>query len=215
MTPAAEDLHATRDAYDSVAVLYSELFATELASRPLDRAMLDSFAELVQAGGGGPVGDLGCGPGWVTAYLRGRGADVFGVDLSPAMVGLARQAYPDLAFGEGTLTALDIADGTLGGVVARYSIIHLPPEQVPAAAAEFHRVLAPGGHLLVAFQADPEPGAHAFDHKVATAYRWSPDTLAGVLRGAGLVEVARLVREPGPDERSLQAYLLARRPRTV
>ncbi|GAA5021634.1 class I SAM-dependent methyltransferase [Kitasatospora paranensis] len=211
MTGSAE-LDATRDAYDGVAVRYAELFATELERNPLDRALLGAFAELVADAGGRPVADAGCGPGSVTAHLHGLGVDVFGVDLSAAMVGLARQAYPGLRFAEGSMTALEAADGSLGGVVARYSVIHTPPEHVPAVLAEFRRVLAPGGHLLLAFQADTAPGAHAFDHRVTLAYRWCPDTLAGLVAAAGLTETVRLVREPGPAERFLQAWLLARRP---
>ena len=74
----------------------------------------------------------------------------FGVDLSPEMVALARRAHPGLRFDEGSMTALDLPDGALGGIVASYSIIHIPPERLPAVFAEFHRVLAPGGHMLVA-----------------------------------------------------------------
>jgi hypothetical protein len=45
---------ATRVAYDTVAVDYAEPLRTELERKPLDRAMLGTFAELVQASGGGP-----------------------------------------------------------------------------------------------------------------------------------------------------------------
>jgi SAM-dependent methyltransferase len=66
-------------------------------------------------------------------------------------------ARPDLRFDEGSLTAVDAADGALGGIVAWYSIIHMPPEELPVVFAEFRRVLAPGGHLLLAFQVGDEP----------------------------------------------------------
>jgi hypothetical protein len=59
-------------AYDTVAVDYAELLRTELEPKPLDRAMLGTFAELVRASGGGPVADLGGGTGRVTAYLHSR-----------------------------------------------------------------------------------------------------------------------------------------------
>nr|WP_240943201.1 class I SAM-dependent methyltransferase [Planosporangium thailandense] len=90
--------------------------------------MLVAFAELVRATGAGPVADLGCGPGYVTAYLCSLGLTAFGVDLSPEMIALARQAYPALRFDVGSMTALELEDGALGGVLARYSIIHTPPE---------------------------------------------------------------------------------------
>lgn len=73
-------------------------------------------------------------------------------------------------------------------------------------------MLAPGGHLLLGFFAGDDPLPREFDHKVALAYRWSPDSLSELLREAGFVEVARLVREPGEGERFQQAQLLVRKP---
>ncbi len=76
--------------------------------------MLAAFAEVVS----GPVADVGCGPGANTAYLKGLGVDVFGVDLSPEIVALSRERYPELRFQVGSMTALDLPDGELGGVTA-------------------------------------------------------------------------------------------------
>lgn len=145
-------LHTTRTGYDAWAVPYAELFANRLDDYPLDRAMLAAFAEFVRADGGGPVADLGCGPGHVTALLHSLGLTASGVDLSAEMIAIARKAHPELRFEEGSMTALPLDDGELGGILARYSIIHTPPERLPEVFAEFHRVLAPGGHLLLAFQ---------------------------------------------------------------
>lgn len=213
--PAHDALSATAEAYDAVAHTYAERFRDGLRERPLDRAMLTAFAEVARADGGGPVADLGCGPGHVTAWLDASGPAAFGVDASPAMVGLARQAYPHLRFDVGSMAALDIADGALAGVLSRWSVIHTPPEELPAILAEFHRVLAPGGHLLIGFSAgdDPARPTQVFDHTVAPAYRWWPDHLAATLRTAGLDEVARMVREPEPTDRRQfrEVHLLARR----
>lgn len=127
------------------------------------------------------------------------------------MIGLARQAHPDLRFDEGSMTALDLADGVLGGILAFYSVIHTPPPHVPAVFAEFRRVLAPEGLVLLGFFAGDDPVPREFDHKVTPAYRWSPDRLAELSRDNGLVEVARLVREPDEGERFRQAMLLLRK----
>jgi SAM-dependent methyltransferase len=208
-------LRATREAYDDVAPVYAQLFRDELRESPLDRAILSVFAEVVGASGDGQVADLGCGPGHITSHLDELGLAVFGVDASSAMVELARHAYPGLRFDMGSMAALNIADGALGGVLSRWSIIHTPPRELPVVLAEFHRVLAPGGHLLVGFWAseDPSRPTQVFDHTVAPAYRWSPDHLSAMLREAGLAEVARMVREPQPtDRRQFQAiHLLARK----
>lgn len=76
-------VRATRAGYDAVAADYSEWVSDDLAAKPLDRALLTAFAELVHADRAGPVGDLGCGSGRVTAHLRCLGLSAFGVDLSP------------------------------------------------------------------------------------------------------------------------------------
>ncbi|ASW55518.1 class I SAM-dependent methyltransferase [Plantactinospora sp. KBS50] len=211
-----DEVHrATRTAYDAVASTYAQMFRDTLRDSPLDRAVLGAFADLVRAGGNGQVADLGCGPGHITDHLDHLGLAAFGVDASTEMIRLARQAYPKLRFDEGSMTALDIADGALGGVLSRWSVIHTPPAEVPAILAEFHRVLAPGGHLLIGFSATDGPShpTQVFDHTVAPAHRWWPDHLADLLRRSGLDEVARMVCEPQPtDRRQFQSvHLLARK----
>ena len=205
-------LHATRVAYDTVAVDYAELLRDELAHKPLDRAMLGVFAELVQETGRELVADLGCGPGRITAYLHALGLNAFGVDVSPAMIAVARKSYPDLRFEEGSMAALDLADDAVGGIVAWYSIIHTPADQMPGLFAELERVLAPGGHLLLAFQAGAAKVHldHAYGHDLSLdAYRLSPDHVSELVRDTGLVVSTRLVREPDDREKTPQAYLLA------
>jgi SAM-dependent methyltransferase len=212
-------LRDTRASYDAIATDYAERFRDELVARPLDRAMLAGFAELVLARGDGPVADVGCGPGRVTGYLNDLGLPVFGIDLSPEMIAISRRTYPDLRFEVGSMLALDVPDAALGGVLAWYSVIHIPDERVPEAFAEFYRVLAPGGLVLLAFQVGDEVVhlAEARGHSVALDYRWRrPEGVAELLGQAGLIVRARLVREPDDDgdfqEREPQAFLLARKP---
>lgn len=203
----------TRTAYDTVAEAYAEAARDELDSSPWDRAMLGTFAELV--GKTGPVGDLGCGPGRLTGHLASLGLDVFGVDLSPGMVSVARRAYPELRFEVGSMNALALEDGSLAGVLAWYSLIHTPPEQLPGLVAELARVLAPGGRLLTAFQVGDERRhvSRGYGHEVSfDAYRLPPDFVADLFEAAGLVMEARLVRAPQEPEQVPQAYLLARKP---
>ena len=207
-------LRETRRSYDDVATDYAELLRDELATKPLDRAMLAAFAEEVRARGGGPVADLGCGPGRITAHLAALGLDVHGVDLSAAMVDVARRTYPGLRFDEGSMTDLDLDDGALAGIVAWYSVIHTPTNRLPEVFTEFARVLRPGGELLLAFQVGSEQVRleQAYGHPVSlVVHRRSPDEVAGLLRDAALDVQARLVREPEGSEKCPQAYLLARR----
>ncbi len=218
-------LRATRASYDAVAGDYAERLRDELAAKPLDRAMLAAFAELVRAAGAapvagaGPVADVGCGTGRVTAHLSGLGLSVFGIDLSPQMIAAARQAHPGLRFEVGSMLALDLPDGALGGVLAWYSTIHIPQLRLPEVFAEFHRVLAPGGYVQLGFQAG-EGTLHrteALGQAISLDFhRRQPDHVAGLLAQAGLVVRARLLREPDDDgdfpESTRQAFVLARKP---
>ena len=208
-------LTATRTFYDAIAEDYAKLFEDEMAHRPLERAVLGVFAELV--GGGGPVADLGCGPGRTTARLAALGLDVFGVDLSESMLAIARRENPELRFEQGSMLALDHADGSLAGLVSWYSTIHMPPEDLPAVYAEFRRVLAPGGLLLLAFQMGDEPRRHVhpWGHPVTLDFRrMRPERVTELLEAAGFALVQRTVREPdaGQGEPTPQAFLMARAP---
>ncbi|HEU5127297.1 MAG TPA: class I SAM-dependent methyltransferase [Glycomyces sp.] len=211
-----EFLTATRSAYDALAEEYAESVGDTVWNDPFARAMLGAFAETVRQAGPRPVADVGCGPGRLTGRLHGLGLDVFGVDLSPRMLAVARREQPGLRFEEGSLTALDVEDGALGGLVSSYSVIHTPPERLPEVVAEFHRALAPGGHLLLFFYAhtDASQLAWPFDHKVAPAYRLSIDRVAALLADAGFTETARLVEQPGEDSlRGFEhAHVLVRKP---
>lgn len=212
-------LRDTRSSYDALADDYAVWISDELAAKPLDRAVLGGFAELVHAAGAGPVADIGCGTGRVTAHLHGLGLSVFGIDLSPRMVAIDRSSHPGLHFDAGSMLALDLDDGVLGGIVAWYSTIHIPPERLPEVFAEFHRVLAPGGYLQLAFQVGDEPArlTESAGHEITLDFhRSQPDGIAGLLLQAGLVVRARMLRESDEDgkfsETTPQAFVLARKP---
>ncbi|MFF8917705.1 class I SAM-dependent methyltransferase [Streptomyces sp. NPDC015032] len=211
-------LHATRTAYDTVAVDYEKLTHDELDTKPLDRAMIAAFSELVRTPGSGPVADLGCGPGRITAHLRSLGVDAFGIDLSPEMIAVARRTHQSLRFEEGSMTGLDLKDDSLGGIIAWYSTVHTPPELLPTVFAECHRVLAPGGHMLLAFKAGDRLRHldRAYGHELSLDVYWmSPDRVAGLMSGAGLVMTARMIREPDEHEKprqGRQAFFLAHKP---
>lgn len=149
----------------------------------------------------------------MTAHLHGLGLAASGIDLSPAMVAVARRDHPGLRFEVGSMTALDLPDGGLGGLVAWYSIIHVPDAELPAVLAGFHRVLAPGGHLLLAFQVGDETRhlTEGYGHSLSLdAHRRPPGRVARLLAEAGFDVRTRVVREPDAPEKVPQAYLLAR-----
>ena len=211
-----EPLHVTetRTAYDTVAADYARLLVDELARSPLDRALLGHFAELVDFEGGGPVVDVGCGPGRITGHLKTLGLDVTGVDLSPGMVAEAQRRYPEITFRTGSLAALDLADASVAGVVAWYSVIHTPPTLLSEVFSELHRVIRPNGLLLLAFQAGGFSVRHeqAYGHAVTfEAHRHDPDGVTGQLADVGFRVTVRTERAAQDYEKTPQAFLLARR----
>lgn len=139
---------AIQASYDAVAEAYAEEFFDELSRKPFDRELLDRFA--ASCARGGLVLDVGCGPGHVANYLMDDGVEAAGIDLSPEMIEVARRLTPRVAFTVGDMRHLPWADGALGGLTAFYSLIHIPRADVPSVLAEFRRVLAPEGRLLVA-----------------------------------------------------------------
>ena len=211
MSSIDDRLAVTAAAYDAFSARYAEFVKGELDALPLDRAVLAAFAEHVRAGEGGLVADLGCGQGRIAAHLAGLGLDVAGLDLSPALIEIARATYPALRFETGSMHALPWGDATLAGIVSWYSVIHAAPGDVPGYLAEFGRVLKPGGHLLAAFfEAVNEP-VTAHGHAVTPAYRWPVDALAALADEAGFTEVGRMSREPRDGERCRRGHLLLRR----
>ena len=201
-----------RESYDSAAEAYAEHLFEEIERKPLDRRWLDRFADLVR--GRGPTADLGCGPGHVARYLAERGVDVFGIDLSPVMVRVARVRNSGLEFRVGDLRALDLPDGGLAGLVAFYAIVHLAADELFPVFAELRRVLAPGGALLAAFHAGEET-VHVeelFGRPVSLDFRFhQPDAVTRALRAASFEIVESVVREPyeGAEYPSRRCYIQA------
>lgn len=208
------DLDAVRASYDRVADAYVAMAVGDLAPTPWLRAALDAFAEDVRHLG--PVLDVGCGPGTVTAYLAGRGVDVSGVDLSPRMVAHARRLQPGLRFDVASATEVRPHEASLGGVLGWWSLFHLPREVLPRVLASFARALVPGGQVLL--------GTHVGDGDVVrteayggvpvtwTTHLWHPEELAGLLAAAGLEPVAELRMPPPQPGQRHQVLLAFRRP---
>ena len=137
----------TATSYDTVASSYAEFVSDALEKEPYLKAALTLFAAQVD----GPAVDVGCGPGHFTAYLASLGVDASGVDLSPGMIDLARRSHPELRFEVGSMTDLPLPDASVAGVLASWSLIHVPDESVPAALGHFHRVLRPDGLLVIGY----------------------------------------------------------------
>jgi SAM-dependent methyltransferase len=202
-----------RDSYDSAADAYAENLATELDHKPLDRHLLNRFAE--EARGRGLVADLGCGPGHVARYLQEQGVTVVGIDLSPGMVRVATGLHPGIEFRIGDMNRLDLPDASLAGIVAFYSIVHFGPAELGTVFQEIRRVLIPGGLALISFHMGDEV-VHVDDlygSPVSLDFRFHiPRVVIEALRCAQLAVIEHVEREPyeGAEYPSRRCYLLAR-----
>ncbi len=168
-----------RSAYGKRAEEYAEVLGSLEAVAAEDQSLVTRWAQTLS----GPVIDAGCGPGHWTKLLHDCGVDVHGIDLVPEFITAAGRRFPGVSFGLGDLAALPVQDAGLGGVLSWYSIIHAQPEVVPAVAAELHRVLRPGGSLLLGFFRGEVVAP--FDHAVTAAYCWPAEAMGAILIEAG------------------------------
>lgn len=209
------DIHSVRRAYDTVANDYATYLPDTRAEAALDLAMVDTFIESVGTSADVRVLDAGCGTGRMSRYVADRGCRVEGVDLSSNMVAMARRDHGDLVFTVGSLTDLPYPDDQFAGVMLWYSIIHTPPSGQQQIFDEISRVLRPGGHVLVGFQAgegtrDVAQAYRRFGHEILLErHLYTADQVAATMLAAGLSEVCRLVRRAQGTEKDDQAFLLA------
>ena len=205
---------SVRDGYDGIAEQYAGKLFGELEQKPLDRSLLDRFAA---ATANGQVCDMGCGPGQIASYLHDAGANVFGLDLSPRMVDQARALSPAISFREGNLLALDLPDSTLAGIAAFYAIVNIPESSLPQVFSEMHRVLQPGGLLLLTFHIGGETVhiEELFGRPTSLDFFFFPTAAIRRLLEAAQFEIEEIVeREPyAPDveHQSRRAYIFARK----
>lgn len=168
-----------RDRYAARASEYTELFGDIAQMDAVDRERIAAWADAVD----GPILDVGCGPGHWSAYLAERGREVEGLDLVPEFIATARARFPHVPYRVGSVADGDIEPGSLGGVLAWYSLIHASPDELPVLLAAVRQGLRPSGRLLVGFFDGPD--GEPFPHAVTTAHYWSVAGLSGLLQDAG------------------------------
>jgi SAM-dependent methyltransferase len=209
-----DPLDRIRRSYDALAPEYARRIADELRHKPLDRELLDRFARFTA--GRGQICDLGCGPGHVAGYLRDRNVQVFGLDLSPAMLEEARALNPDIAFHEGDMLDLRPWSGSLAGIAAFYAIVNLPRQLLPRAFREIARALKPDGLLLLAFHIGDEVMnvEELWGQRVQLEFTFfDASVIRAQLEAAGFAIEELIERDPYPDVeyQSRRAYILARK----
>jgi ubiquinone/menaquinone biosynthesis C-methylase UbiE len=178
----------------------AEVFERVLVPAIFERYARDLVERARPIGPSDRILDLGCGTGIVARVLRerlGGAARISGLDLSPAMVAMARTLAPEVDFREGDATALPFETGGFDLVICQQMLQFVPDPLV--ALREVRRVLAPGGRLLASTwrprdvqQLHEAMGAVAERHLGVPndkRFRLDGDAMRGLLRDVGFVNV--------------------------
>ena len=189
---------SVHDAYSSRSQQYIDLFDGDWDAHEVDAAFIRRHLHKTH----GPVLDLGCGPGYWTAYLHRLGAQVTGIDVVPEFIEHAHATHPGPEFRLGSMTDVDVQKHSAAGILSWFSTIHLRPADLSAVLVGFRQPLALSGTLVLGFF-DTDDEVAAFDHAVVTAHRWPAARLAEHVAEAGFAEVERLQRQAAdrPDRR--------------
>ena len=195
MTAGRDAVSRTVAAYDRIAGEYLARWRDRrVVERPL--AML---ATLLPAGA--LVLDLGCGPGFDGAALRAQGLRVVGADLSWQMVRLGRDHYPGVYL-QADMRRLPLAAGTVDGIWASASLLHLPRPLLAPVLAEGRRVLAGEGLFYLSLKEGTGEAwrADACGREAPRFFTyWTAAALDSELRTAGLATVAGWQEEGSRD----------------
>jgi ubiquinone/menaquinone biosynthesis C-methylase UbiE len=135
---------AVTQVFDRVSKVYDNEVVQTLIYRPTqDRVLID-----LRALSPARILDVGCGTGQLTARIQTslRPQLVYGCDPSSGMLAQARARSNDVVWLEGRAEAVPLPDGSVDAVISTEAF-HFFDQ--PAAVAEFRRLLAPGGHVVL------------------------------------------------------------------
>ena len=200
--PMDVDLQAIAHAYGSGAEGYARKFGDDLVHNEFDRGVVDEAITGLQAQS--LVLDIGCGPGQVSAHVRRGGHAAVSVDLTLAMLHVARARGAVRAVACADVQRLPIATGRGDVAICWYSLHHLPRAAVPAVLAELRRVLRAGGRLLIGTHGGGGEELHPIEWQgsrehVLVSY-YAEGELVELVGGAGFRTVAACRRDPLPHE---------------
>ncbi|WP_338741165.1 class I SAM-dependent methyltransferase [Haloplanus salilacus] len=135
------DRDAIRRAWDDIA----ETYAWRRDPTGSDADLLDDLTADLPPDP--TVLDAGCGDGART--LANLSGERIGLDISRRGLELAGDTVPDAHLVQADMGALPLADGSVDAVTAYHAVFHVPRDGQPEVYREFHRVLRPGGTLLM------------------------------------------------------------------
>ncbi|HKD95184.1 MAG TPA: class I SAM-dependent methyltransferase [Gaiellaceae bacterium] len=187
------------DGYDAIGETFAA-WREEIVGDPRDDWENEFASRLAE---GARVLELGCGAGTRETLRLAQRFAVTGVDISPRQVERARVSIPEARFICADFTALDLPTGSLDGVIAFYTLNHVPRELLAPLLASSHDWLVPGGVLCVAFGTSDNPGWTGEWLGAETYFAsYPPETNSRLVREAGFAierdEVVTFEEPEGP-----------------
>jgi ubiquinone/menaquinone biosynthesis C-methylase UbiE len=189
-----------REGYDDIAAAYDEYRATE-SHTGFEAEMTEGFLDALPDGS--RVLDAGCGGGRPVLARLDCAHETVGLDISTSQLRLARERVPAAGFAQGDLANLPFADDSFDALCSFYAVIHVPKEEHERVLSEFHRVLRPGGDLLVSMGAiEGWEGRNDDWLDTDAAMEWSyygPDKSREIVESAGFEVVNERLPEVESD----------------
>jgi SAM-dependent methyltransferase len=193
------------EGWQAAAPAYAKSFAVATAE------FVPPLLDALSARAGMTILDVACGPGVASAQAARRGAKTAGVDFSPEMIRLAREANPDLEFHICDVEQLPFDNAVFDAAVVNFGLHHF--ERPQKALAEIRRVLRPAGRIAYTkwvSQRDNPPYRMILD-AIAEHGSMNVPMPAGQDANLTIEELNRMTREagftidtadPGPTEKS-------------
>ena len=133
------------DDYNDIAQEYTEEFFDDKS----DEKYIDQFLQSLE---GKNVLDAGCGNGRDCKYINQKGFKVKGIDLSKAMLVIAKKMVPEADFEVMDITNITYSDNSYDGIISNCSFFHIPVEELSRTLNSFSKILRPNGKLLLILQ---------------------------------------------------------------
>jgi ubiquinone/menaquinone biosynthesis C-methylase UbiE len=202
-----------RKAYNKAAIQYGESFYYELYFKHLDVKLLDLFCERVNPEM--PICEIGCGPGEISAYLKYKGLNLTGIDISEEMIRIARQLNPHIDFRIGDVFDLQIPDDYFSGVLAPFLFVNYELQEIRKAFLEIHRVLCRDGLFYLSFHAGSERIASndfLVENNPLEFIFLDVEEIVRILDECGFETIEWIIRSPYKEGESpnKRAYIFAR-----
>ncbi len=180
------------EAYGSSWANAERILGVEISPDDPDRAIIEPWAASID----GQILDVGAGTGRWTGHLAGLGHTIEGLEPAERLITLARVRHPSVVFHHGSIEDFAQHETRWGGILAWYSMIHMSPDELPHALATLRTLLNDGGSLLISFFSGPR--LEAFDHPIATAYRWPVANMVHALTQNGFEVITQRSNTQSP-----------------